>query len=86
MIVIVSERPNPMRNSELFKWLVDHNTEYLKKNYSRCIRSGLFRIGSEYYKALLFKKTGEVFERVDYTRSGSLMYAIVTKYRKDKRR
>lgn len=85
MIVITDERPNPVRNSKLFKWLVDHDTEFLKENYSRCIRSGLFHIGSEYYKALLFKKVSEVFERVDYARSGSRIYAIVTKYRKYKR-
>lgn len=85
MIVITDERPNPVRNSKLFKWLVNQNAEFLKKEYSDCIRSGLFYIGSEYYKALLFKKTGEVFERVEYTRSGSQMYAIVIKYRALKR-
>lgn len=85
MIVIADERPNPVRNSKLFKWLVNQNAEFLKKQYSECIRSGLFHIGSEYYKALLFKKISEVFERVEYTRSGSRIYAIVTKYRKYKR-
>lgn len=86
MIVIVSERPNPMRNSKLFKWLVNQNAKYLKKHYSECIRNGLFHIGSEYYRAMIYKKTGEVFDRADYERSGGQMYAIIHKYRRYKRR
>lgn len=85
MIVIIDERPNPIKNSKLFSWLINQETEFLKKEYSDCIRSGLFHIGSEYYKALLFKKTSKVFERVGYDRHGGQMYAIVTKYKGHKR-
>lgn len=82
--VIVSERANPM-SRPLFEWMVDQDMKYLKTQYSDCIRNGLFCIGAEYYRALLFKKTGEVFGGVDYIQRNGKMYAVVRKYKRYKR-
>lgn len=69
----------------LFEWMVDQDMWHLKMQYSDCIRNGQFYIGSDYYRAILYKKTGKVFDGVDYIQRCGKMYAVVRKYKRYKR-